>query len=133
MCLCLSNCVLSSNLKNEAASIGVGLLRQGAETLIFYSLHIVIVPKPKVTFSRAPCCHFRFHTGCIITVCNLLLAVLDGRRNPRPVGGGEGTNYRDTAVRKGAGGRIRCMCCGFLPPRSCWGNRKIVSPGPYPL
>ena len=83
--------------------IGVGLLRQGWETLTFYSLHNVIVPKPKGTFARAPCCHFTFHTGCIITVCNLLFAVPDGRRNPRPVGGGEVTNYRDAAVRKGAG------------------------------
>ena len=32
----------------------------------------------------------------------MLLAVPDGRRNSRPVGGGEGTNYRDAAVRKGA-------------------------------
>jgi len=74
------------------------------ETLIFYSLHIVIVPKPKGTFSRAPCCHFTFHTGCIITVCNLLLAVPEGRRNPRPFGRGEGTNYRAAAVWKGTGG-----------------------------
>ena len=100
--MCLSKCVLSSNFKIEAALIGIGLLRQEGETLIFYSLHIVIVPKPKGTFARAPCCHFTFHTGCIITVCNLLFAVPDGRRNSRPVGGGEDTNYRDAAVRKGA-------------------------------
>jgi len=100
----VSYCVWSSNFKNEAALFGVGLLRRGGGHSFHYSLHNVIVPKPKVTFARAPCCYFTFHTGCIITVCNLLLAVPDGRRNPRPVGGGEGTNYWDTAVWKGARG-----------------------------
>jgi len=103
ICVCVSNCVWSSNFKNEAALFEVWLLRQGREPLNFYSLHNVIVPKPKVAFARAPCCQFTFHTGCIITVCNLLLAVPDGRRNSRPVDGVEGTNYREAAVRKGAG------------------------------
>jgi hypothetical protein len=29
-----------------------------------------------------PCSHFAFHTGCNITVCNLLISVPTGTRNP---------------------------------------------------
>jgi len=52
----------------------------------------------------APCCHFTFPKVCNITECNLLLTMPTGRQEPRPVGVVELTNYRERAVRKGAGG-----------------------------
>ena len=49
--------------------------------LKFFSFHIGVMPKLKDRFT-APCCHITFHTGCNITVFNLLLSVPTVSRNP---------------------------------------------------
>jgi hypothetical protein len=111
MCVCVSNCVWSRNFKNEAALVVVGRLRQGGGALIIYSLHIVIIPKPKDAFAWAPCCHFTFHICFIITVCSLLLAVPTVRRW---VVVGEKVQITGTRHSgRGLESRIRCMCCDF--------------------
>jgi len=96
-----------------------------------YSLHNVIVPKPKVTFARAPCCYFTFHTGCIITVCNLLLAVPDG--SAEPPSRRRGRRYKllvHGSLEGGKGPGHVASVVNFSRPTLAGGNEKLIHQGP---
>jgi hypothetical protein len=90
------------------------------------------MPKPQDIFARAPCCHFTWYTGCIITVYSLLLTV--------PTGLGWGLVGEKVQITgtwqpgRGLGARICCMCCDFYPACPCWGDpEKKFFTKAYPL
>ena len=105
----------------------VGCCVKGS-SVIFHSLHIGIMPKLKDRFARRHA--VILHSSQAATQRYVTCHFPSRRfRGTPPVGRGEGTNYRDSAVLKGLDVLTRWMWCDFSRLTLAGGTEKLFYQG----
>ena len=121
-CVCpiLRNLVTS---KMSRSCSEVGCCVKGG-SVIFHSLHIGIMPKLKNRLARR---HSVILHSSQAATQRYVTCHFPSRRfcGTPPVGRGEGTNYRDSAVLKGLDVLTRWMCCDFSRLTLAGGTEKL--------